>query len=269
MRYLRAGSGPPLVLLHGLLGYSFSWRFNISALAQHATVYAVDMPGVGFSDRPKNVDCSFRASATRLLKFADEVGLNSFDLLGTSHGGAVAMLAGAIANQNGANCVRRLILVAPVNPWSQHGQELAPFLSNRLISGVLAWSMPHLKFTYGAILQRLYGDPRRIAPGTLEGYAKPHANPGSFEYCLRILSTWNHDLQDLERSISSIADIPVLLIWGSLDRAVFPSSAAVLRQKFRNCELVMFDGVGHLPYEEVPDAFNAAVIKFLRGASEI
>ena len=51
MRYLRAGSGPPLILLHGLLGYSFSWRYTLPALAPYATVYAPDMLGAGFSDR--------------------------------------------------------------------------------------------------------------------------------------------------------------------------------------------------------------------------
>src|ERR1700751_1084381 len=45
MRYLKAGSGPPLILLHGLMGYSFSWRFNLPALDQHSTVYAVDLRG--------------------------------------------------------------------------------------------------------------------------------------------------------------------------------------------------------------------------------
>jgi pimeloyl-ACP methyl ester carboxylesterase len=53
MRYLRAGSGPPLVLLHGLMGYSFSWRFAIPALAPLRTCYAPDLLGAGFSDRPR------------------------------------------------------------------------------------------------------------------------------------------------------------------------------------------------------------------------
>jgi pimeloyl-ACP methyl ester carboxylesterase len=47
MRYLRAGSGPALILLHGLLGYSFSWRYTMPALAPYATVYAPDMLGAG------------------------------------------------------------------------------------------------------------------------------------------------------------------------------------------------------------------------------
>ena len=63
MRYLRAGSGPPLILLHGLLGYSFSWRFALPALAPYATVYAPDMLGAGFSGRPTGVDHSMRGTA--------------------------------------------------------------------------------------------------------------------------------------------------------------------------------------------------------------
>ena len=263
MRYLRAGCGPPLILLHGLLGYSFSWRFNIAALAKHATVYAVDMPGAGFSERSNHLECSFRASAIRLLKFADAIGIGAFELLGTSHGGAVAMLAAAIANQPGCERVRRLILVAPVNPWSRHGRQIAPFLSARFISGAVSWYLQNWKLMYPIILRRLYGDPRKIAPGTLEGYSKPYREPRSFDYCFRILSTWVQDLDELARLLPQIADIPVLLIWGSLDKAVFPESAATVCKQFHKCELVMMEGVGHLPYEEAPDHFNAVVSKFL------
>src|SRR6202007_1443563 len=86
MRYLLAGSGPRLILLHGLMGYSFSWRFNIPVLSKHATVYAVDQLGTGFSDRPAQLDCCLHAAARRLLEFLNAVGVTSFDLLGTSHG---------------------------------------------------------------------------------------------------------------------------------------------------------------------------------------
>ena len=99
------------MLVHGLLGYSFSWRHALPVLSEKATVYAVDMLGVGFSDRPPNLDCRFRAHAERLLAFLDGVGITSCDLLGTSHGGAVVMMAAALAPER----VRRLILVAPVN----------------------------------------------------------------------------------------------------------------------------------------------------------
>jgi pimeloyl-ACP methyl ester carboxylesterase len=88
MRYLRAGSGPPIILLHGLLGYSFSWRYAMPALAPLRTCYAPDMLGAGFSERPK-IDHSMRATALRLLRFAENLKLDSFDLVGTSRGGDV------------------------------------------------------------------------------------------------------------------------------------------------------------------------------------
>jgi pimeloyl-ACP methyl ester carboxylesterase len=266
MRYLRAGSGPAFVLLHGLLGYSFSWRFNIAAFAKHRTVYAVDMPGAGLSERSAKLDCSVRGSARRLLNYADKLGLDSFDLLGTSHGGAVAMLATAIANETSGERVRRLILVAPANPWSAHGRELAPFAAGPLVSGLLGRCMPRLSFANGIVVRRLYGNPRRIPPGTIEGYSRPYTSKGSFDYVFKILRTWNDDLDDVERALPKIADIPTLLIWGSLDRAVLPESAKMLARRLRNCELIEFSGVGHLPYEEAPDAFNHAVVEFLSRA---
>src|ERR1700756_4242134 len=130
MRYLRAGSGPPLILLHGLLAYSFSWRYTMPALASYATVYAPDLLGAGFSDRPA-IDHSMRATALRVLRFAENLGLESFDLLGTSRGGAVAMCAAAecMAARKPSLRLRRLVLVCPVNPYSAHGKRLAPFFA--------------------------------------------------------------------------------------------------------------------------------------------
>ncbi len=267
MRYLRAGSGSPLVLVHGLLGYSFSWRFTIPVLATHFTVFAPDMLGAGFSDRPKNLDCTFRGCARRLLSFASQVGIASFNLLGTSHGGAVAMMAAALASEDDRMHIERLILVAPVNPWSSHGTGLARFLSNEWISLLFRGLAPHATFAHSCILARLYGDRQRIAPGTLEGYTRPLHRPGSLEYGLQILTTWGDDLRDLESSLEKISQVPTLLIWGSLDRAVDPASARPLASRFRDCRSDVFEGVGHLPYEEAPDQFNRRVIDFLKNKS--
>jgi len=87
--------------------------------------------------------------------------------------------------------------------------------------------------------------------------------PGSFEYGIAVLETWNRDLQKLESVLPQIAHIPTLLIWGSLDRAVYPASAEKLQRRFQNGRLVMFEGVGHLPYEEVPEDFHRALAEFL------
>ena len=77
------------------------------------------------------------------------------------------------------------------------------------------------------------------------------------------MQSWYRDLVELELALPRIADIPTLLLWGSKDTAVNPASAELLRQQFRDCRLEVFDGVGHLPYEEVPETFNPSVIAFL------
>jgi pimeloyl-ACP methyl ester carboxylesterase len=259
MRYLCSGSGPAILLVHGFLGYSFSWRFTIPALATRATVYAVDMMGTGYSDHPKNLDCSMRASAERLLHFLDAVGVSSCDLLGTSHGGAVAMMAASLSPER----FRRLILVAPANPWSAYGKGLTRLLTITWIEPWFFRLLPSLEALNGFFLRRMYGDPRRIRSGTLEGYSAALRISGAFRSARLALRCWNRDLETVGTALPRISHLPTLLIWGSMDTAVSLASARRLRQQFVDCQLVTFDGVGHLPYEEVPEQFNQTVIQFL------
>src|SRR5690242_9464770 len=165
MRYLRAGSGPPLVLLHGLLGYSFSWRYTLPALAPYATVYAPDLLGAGFSDRPR-IDHSMRATALRVLRFVENLGLTSFDLLGTSRGGAVAMAAAAecMIGEASRPQVRRLVLVCPVNPYSPHGRWLAPFFGTPLGAAVFRSGIGRMPSLFPYWHGRLYADRKNIPP---------------------------------------------------------------------------------------------------------
>jgi len=263
MRYLRSGSGPALVLVHGLLGYSFSWRYVIPALSPHATVYAVDLVGTGFSDRPANLDSRLQPSAERLLQFLRQVGVSSFDLLGTSHGGAVSIQAAAMIARSSEFRLRRLILVAPVNPWSPHGRWLAPAIGSRFGAWLFLNALAAQPTTYPWALRRLYGDPARIPPGTLEGYAAPAAVPGFLQYGVKIASHWTDLLRELESTLPQITHYPTLLMWGERDRAVYASSAQALRRQFRNCDLVVFPGIGHLPYEEAAADFNRELIRFL------
>ncbi len=265
MRYLRAGSGRGLILLHGLLGYSFSWRYTMPALAPYATVYAPDLLGAGFSDRPRGIDHSMRGTALRVLKFAEKLGLESFDLLGTSRGGAVAMSAAAqgIDTHGSLPRVRRLVLVAPVNPYSRHGKRLAPFFGTRFGAALFRVAIGRTTFLYPYSHARMYGDRNRIPPGTLEGYMAPLATPGLFEHGLSIVHTWTADLAELEALLPKLASIPTLLMWGEKDPAVYVSSMEPLARHFDDVQKTVFPGVGHLPYEECAEEFNQALIQFL------
>ena len=264
LRYLAAGSGRPLILVHGLMGYSFSWRFTIPAIAPYCTVYAIDNLGAGLSPASPQMDYGMRASAERVLQFVDAAGIGDYDLLGTSHGGAVAMLAAGICAERQDSRLKRLVLVAPVNPWSQHGRRLAPFVGGRLGSALFRVTVErHRAFDY-LWLRRLFSDGKRIPPDSLEGYRIPVRENRGFEYGRQVVRTWRKDLVELEAVLPKIQNYPTVLIWGTRDRAVSYRSAEKLRHYFRNCRLVAFRGVGHLPYEEAPDEFNRALIEFLR-----
>jgi pimeloyl-ACP methyl ester carboxylesterase len=193
----------------------------------------------------------------------DATGIASCDLLGTSHGGAVSMMLAALAPER----VRRLILVDPVNPWSAHGKHLSVLLSNPVVAPMFLKLAPRVRILDEFYHRRMFGDPRRIPPDSLEGYRKPMRIPGSYEYGLAVLRSWNRDLKELELVLPRIADMPTLLIWGTSDTAVDPASARQLQQRLQDCRLVMLEGVGHLPYEEVPEEFNRAVTAFLSGNS--
>jgi|SRR5579859_77321 len=264
MRYLRAGSGPPLILLHGLFAYSFSWRYALPALASHASVYAPDLLGAGFSDRPRDLDHSLRGTARRVLQFAEKLGLESFDLLGTSRGGAVAMMAAAECVATNRCKLRKLILVCPVNPYSPHGKRMAPFFATRFGAAGFRWVAGGVPSVFKYAHRRLYADRSKIPEGSLEGYQAPLAIPGFIEHGLSIVKTWTADLKELETVLPKLKAVPTLLMWGDKDPAVYVSSMPALARHFSNVQMVVFPGVGHLPYEECPEEFNRELIRFLK-----
>jgi pimeloyl-ACP methyl ester carboxylesterase len=270
MRYLKAGAGPALILVHGLMGYSFSWRFTIPAVATHATVYAIDNLGAGFSTAREGMDSTVRATAERVLQFVEALGIKDFDLLGTSHGGGVAIMVAAVCEERRAQRdqprLRRLVLVAPVNPWSPHGKRLAPFLGSAAGSLVFRNTIERWRSLDYLWLRRLFGDGAKIPPDSLEGYRQPVFKNRAFRHAARIIKNWTADLAELEAALPKIRDYPTLLIWGTKDRAVDFRSAEPLRRNFRDVRLVAFDGVGHLPYEEASEDFNRALVDFLTGA---
>ena len=263
-RYLFAGSGPPLLLIHGFLGYSWSWRFNIAPLSQHFSVYAPDLPGCGFSPRPVASECDLTGDAERMLAFMSHFGMEAADVVGSSRGGGLAIILAALAaRRTQVRRLRRLVLVSPINPWSSHGRLLTRLLATSLGGLYVVHVQPHLPSLARRYFTALYGDPKRVTPGTFEAYAAGLEAPGSFEHLLKILRAWRHDLAAIGDSLPAIGQLPTLLLWGSRDRAVYPASAHELHQRLENSSVITLDGVGHLPYEEVPEHFNRILCDFL------
>jgi pimeloyl-ACP methyl ester carboxylesterase len=263
-RYWFAGSGPPLLLIHGFMGYSFSWRFNVEPLARYFSVYAIDLPGCGFSQRTDKPECTLAGDAEGVLRFMEHFGIENADIVGSSRGGGLSIVLAALASRtNQLHRIRRLVLVSPINPWSSHGKVLTRLLATTLGGLYVVHVQPKLRVVAIRYLKALYGDQKRISPGTFAGYNAGLDPQGSFEHLVRILRSWHDDLATIGNALQEISGIPTLILWGSRDRAVYPSSIHQLQRQLKNSALVMFQGAGHLPYEEVPDEFNRVLCDFL------
>jgi pimeloyl-ACP methyl ester carboxylesterase len=255
--YLQAGSGPPLLLIHGLLGGAFCWRLNIPAFSEKHTALALDLPGFGENDAPRDLDCGMEAQAIRLCRLLEHLGLERVDVIGSSWGGAVAIFLAAMSRK-----VRSLVLAAPVNPWSNFGVERIRFFNGRLGRTLLRLTMPVSRPLHKTALERMYGDPGRIPKGTLEGYAFPLMRRGRVHNILNTLRQWERDVAALRGAIARV-EARSLLIWGTRDGAVDLKSSEALMQVLPECELALIHGAGHLPFEETPDEFNRLVLEFL------
>jgi pimeloyl-ACP methyl ester carboxylesterase len=108
----------------------------------------------------------------------------------------------------------------------------------------------------------MWGDTGLAATETLDGYIRPLIRPGVFEHAVKVVQTWHGDMSEFESSLSKIAGIPTLLVWGSKDRVVDPRSAEIMAQRLPRARVAVMKGAGHLPYEENPEEFSRIVREF-------
>lgn len=259
VHYQRAGTGRPLLLLHGLIGSARNWRQNIRFLSRHSSVYAVDLFNMGESERVPGLDAGLEATADRLAACMDALGLAEADIAGHSHGGAVAMMFAA----RHPDRVRRLILFAPANPFCNLGHQLVRFYQTRF--GIwLARQIPVLpRMLKATALSHMYGDPSRVSAGSLEGYIEGLHIPGTMDHILQIVERWFVDMGLLRSVLPGLTAKPTLLIWGDRDRAVGLPSGRELQRTLPKSSLLVIPGAGHIAFEEMPDICNRAMRDWL------
>ncbi len=259
MRYLHAGAGHPMILIHGLVGSSANWRGSIGPLAQTAGVYAIDQLNMGQSQRIAGLDAGLEATADRLATAMDALGLAQADIVGHSHGGAVVLMFAARHPKR----VRRLILFAPANPWSYPKNCLVRTFSTPL-GRLVARIGPYLPVRLQqAGLDRMYGDPARIPDGCLQAYIRDLRVPGTMPHILEIVRGWFAEMAKLEAALPRVAGVPTLLLWGDRDFAVEPASAVPLQHILRRSELHIIPGGGHILFEEFPQEATRLMLEWL------
>lgn len=263
MHYQRTGSGRPLLLIHGLVGSAKNWRQNIGSLSRDSCVYAVDLLNMGESERVPELDAGLEATADRLAALMDAIGVAEADVAGHSYGGAVAMM---LAARHPAR-VRRLILFAPANPFCTKGHGLIRFyqsLPGRCVARLIPFLPRRFK---AAALDQMYGDPSRIAPGTLCEYIDDLRVRGTMSHILRIIEHWFEDMERLRSALPGLAGKSVLLIWGDRDLAVSLDSAREMQQALPQSNLLILPGAGHIAFAEMPEACNRAMRDWLLNSS--
>jgi pimeloyl-ACP methyl ester carboxylesterase len=189
----------------------------------------------------------------------DALGLREADIAGHSHGGAVAMMLAARHSER----VRRLVLFAPANPYCDLGKQLISFYQTNFgiwLARLIPWLPRPLKAT---ALSRMYGNPSRVASDALPGYVDGLGIPGTIDHILNIVRGWSSDMRHLREVLANLAEKPTLLIWGDCDRTVGLRSAKLLQRTLRQSSLMVLPGVGHIPFEEMPDICNGAVREWL------
>jgi pimeloyl-ACP methyl ester carboxylesterase len=249
--YRRAGSGAPLVLLHGFLCDSRVWRRQVAALSDEFDVVAWDAPGAGLSPDPPE-GFALADWATCLADFIGALGLGPAHIAGLSWGGLLAQELFRLAPER----VRTLILADTYAGWNgSFGDEVA---RQRLARCERESSLAAEEFVRVWVPVEFFTE--AVAPDVAEEMATvvQDFHPRGFRLMARSLA--ETDTTDLLRTI----DVPTLLLWGDGDRRSPLEVAAAFEAAIPSAELRVIANAGHVSNMERPEVFSEHVRRFAR-----
>lgn len=265
IHYKRLGSGPTLILLlHGSFLSLRSWSQVMQPLAEQATVVAFDRPVCGLTSRPLprgKGDALYSADAQSDLvaTLIDKLGFEQAILIGNSTGGTIALLTALRHPER----VRGLVLVGPmIYSGYATSQVPAPMLAvmkglRPLFSRLMKVMIARL---YDKAIRKFWFRQERLSDAMLATIkADFMVGPWDQAFFELFLATRHLGLDTRLQSLS----LPALVVTGEHDRAVKPEESVRLGNELPGAILEIIPDCGHLPQEERPDAFVAAVRAFL------
>jgi pimeloyl-ACP methyl ester carboxylesterase len=262
LSYVEAGSGPVLLLIHGMAGNLGNWRPVIGPLARRYTVIAPDLPGHGES-APGGGDYSLGALAASLRDLLIVLGHERATLVGHSLGGGIAM---QFAYQF-PEATERLVLVSS----GGLGPEVSAILRAAALPGadLFIAATASLGTSVGNTVARGLAAvglrPSADIAEVARGYASlaERDRRAAFLATLRgVVGTRGQRVHAGDR-LYLAEDMPVLIIWGERDPILPVAHARGAHELIPRSRLEIFEGVGHLPQIEAPARFATVLERFI------
>lgn len=245
--------GPPVLMLHGFGSSLHTWEPWARMLGADHRVIRIDLPGAGLTGADPARDYGDERATRLIAALLDRLGIARTSVIGNSIGGRIGWRLAAEYPDR----VDRLVLVAPdgyASPGFAYG--VAPSIP--VVFRLLPWVLPEAMLRMN--LAPAYGDPARLSDDVLARYHDLMRAPGVRRAVLdRTVQTV---LQPPEPWLAKIV-APTLLVWGERDAMIPVANAQDYLRAIRGSELVVLPALGHVPFEEAPEASLPAVRAFL------
>jgi pimeloyl-ACP methyl ester carboxylesterase len=260
-----AGSGPALLLIHGVGDNSETWSAVHAKLAQRFTVIAPDLLGHGESDKPR-ADYSLAAFANGMRDLLAVLGIDRVTVVGHSLGGGIAM---QFAYQY-PHLVERIVLAGSGGVTSEVSLALRlaamPMGSEALAVLRVPGAVPALQLV-GRAAGRVFGSTKlgRDLPDATRLLARLRepAALSAFSRTLRAVVDGHGQLVTMLDRSYLMQSIPVQVIWGEDDLIIPVSHAHTAHEAIPESRLEIFENSGHMPHHDHPDRFVRVVQQFI------
>lgn len=242
-----AGTGPPLLLLHGTGASTHSWAGLLPMLAERYTVIAPDLPGQGFTSLTGRRDLSITGMSRALRTLLDALSVEPQIAVGHSAGAAIATRMSLDGQLNPQSIVALNGAFIPFGGVvTRLFSPLAKLLTlNPIVPQIFAWSASDR-----SSVERLLKSTGSVIPETsLALYQRLFASPPHVSATLNMMASW--DLETLLRDLPRLKP-PLLLVIGENDLTVSPDDAHLIARLVPSSRTIRLPGLGHLAHEENP-----------------
>jgi 2-hydroxy-6-oxonona-2,4-dienedioate hydrolase len=251
IQYVEAGSGPNVILLHGLGGDAGNWVMTVPALASKYHVWAPDQIGFGGSDKPL-INYRVGTLVDFLEGFCKKLGIDKAAVVGNSLGGWTAM-AFALAHPER---VEKLVLV------DSAGYSFVQAGRNAPTRAEMATLNPSTLQGTKQLMSVIFANPSAIPMLTPEAMFARHLHSGDGYTINQFIDSILNGEDVLDGKLGGIK-APTLVIWGREDHLTPLASGQQFAKDIPGAQITILDKCGHVPQMECSAPFNAALTNFL------